>query len=133
MDLINVVERSFANEKVASYPKFKAGDTITVTLKIKEGDKYRLQKFRGVVIQISGATPFTKTFTVRKISGGIGVERIFPYHSPAIDSIELNKVGKVRRARIFYLRDLQGKKARIKEKKFSAKVEIPATEPATEA
>ncbi|MBQ4287362.1 MAG: 50S ribosomal protein L19 [Bacteroidales bacterium] len=133
MDLINVVERSFANEKVASYPKFKAGDTITVTLKIKEGDKYRLQKFRGVVIQISGATPFTKTFTVRKISGGIGVERIFPYHSPAIDSIELNKVGKVRRARIFYLRDLQGKKARIKEKKFSAKVEIPATEPAAEA
>ena len=133
MDLINVVERSFANEKVASYPKFKAGDTITVTLKIKEGDKYRLQKFRGVVIQISGATPFTKTFTVRKISGGIGVERIFPYHSPAIDSIELNKVGKVRRARIFYLRDLQGKKARIKEKKFSAKVEVPATEPATEA
>lgn len=133
MDLINVVERSFANEKVASYPKFKAGDTITVTLKIKEGDKYRLQKFRGVVIQISGATPFTKTFTVRKISGGIGVERIFPYHSPAIDSIELNKVGKVRRARIFYLRDLQGKKARIKEKKFSAKVEVPATEPAAEA
>ena len=133
MDLINVVERSFANEKVASYPKFKAGDTITVTLKIKEGDKYRLQKFRGVVIQISGATPFTKTFTVRKVSGGIGVERIFPYHSPAIDSIELNKVGKVRRARIFYLRDLQGKKARIKEKKFSAKVEVPATEPETEA
>ena len=133
MDLINVVERSFANEKVASYPKFKAGDTITVTLKIKEGDKYRLQKFRGVVIQISGATPFTKTFTVRKISSGIGVERIFPYHSPAIDSIELNKVGKVRRARIFYLRDLQGKKARIKEKKFSAKVEVPATEPANEA
>ena len=133
MDLINVVERSFANEKVASYPKFKAGDTITVTLKIKEGDKYRLQKFRGVVIQISGATPFTKTFTVRKISSGIGVERIFPYHSPAIDSIELNKVGKVRRARIFYLRDLQGKKARIKEKKFSAKVEVPATEPETEA
>ena len=133
MDLINVVERSFANEKVASYPKFKAGDTITVVLKIKEGDKYRLQKFRGVVIQISGATPFTKTFTVRKISGGIGVERIFPYQSPAIDSIELNKVGKVRRARIFYLRNLQGKKARIKEKKFSAKVEVPATEPAAEA
>ena len=119
MDLINVVERSFANEKVASYPKFKAGDTITVVLKIKEGDKYRLQKFRGVVIQISGATPFTKTFTVRKISGGIGVERIFPYQSPAIDSIELNKVGKVRRARIFYLRNLQGKKARIKERKFT--------------
>ena len=130
MDLINVVERSFANEKVASYPKFKAGDTITVTLKIKEGDKYRLQKFRGVVIQISGATPYTKTFTVRKISGGIGVERIFPYPSPAIDSIELNKVGKVRRARIFYLRQLSGKKARIKDKKMAFVPKETAAAPA---
>ena len=121
MDLINLVEQSFKNEKAAEYPKFKAGDTITVTLKIREGDKERLQKFRGVVIQISGATPFTKTFTVRKISSGIGVERIFPFQSPAIDSIEVNKVGKVRRARIFYLRNLSGKKARIQEKKFVAK------------
>ena len=120
MDLINLVEQSFQNEKVAEFPLFKAGDTITVTLKIKEGDKERLQKFRGVVIQISGATPFTRTFTIRKISSGIGVERIFPYHSPAIESIEVNKVGKVRRARIFYLRNLSGKKARIQEKKFVA-------------
>ena len=118
MDLIQLVEQSFANEKAAGYPKFKAGDTITVSLKIKEGDKERLQKFRGVVIQISGSTPFTKTFTVRKISGGVGVERIFPFQSPSIESIEVNKVGHVRRARIFYLRGLSGKKARIKDKKL---------------
>ena len=118
MDLIKLVEQSFANEKAAGYPKFKAGDTITVSLKIKEGDKERLQEFRGVVIQISGSTPFTKTFTVRKISGGVGVERIFPFQSPSIESIEVNKVGHVRRARIFYLRGLSGKKARIKDKKL---------------
>lgn len=117
MDYIKLVEESFSQNKKATYPEFKAGDTITVTYRIKEGDKDRLQKFKGVVIQISGATPYTKTFTVRKISNGIGVERIFPYESPFIDSIELNKVGKVRRARIFYLRNLAGKKARIKEKK----------------
>lgn len=118
MDLIKVVEQAFVNEKAASYPQFKGGDTITVTYRIKEGDKERLQKFRGVVIQISGSTPFTKTFTVRKIASGVGVERIFPFQSPFIDSIELNKVGHVRRARIFYLRNLSGKKARIKEKKL---------------
>ena len=117
MDLINLVEQSFSENKTASYPQFKAGDTVTVTYRIKEGEKYRLQNFRGVVIQICGSTPYTKTFTVRKVSNGIGVERIFPYESPAIDSIELNKVGKVRRARIFYLRNLSGKKARIKEAK----------------
>ena len=123
MDFIKLVEESFSNGKAASYPEFKAGDTITVTYRIKEGDKDRLQKFRGVVIQISGATPFTRTFTVRKVSGGIGVERIFPYESPFIDSIEVNKYGKVRRARIFYLRNLSGKKARIKERKYVAKTE----------
>ncbi len=117
MDLIKVVDDAFANEKVAEYPKFKAGDTVTVTYRIKEGDKERLQKFRGVIIQLRGASPATKTFTIRKISNGVGVERIFPFSSPFIDSIELNKVGKVRRARIFYLRNLSGKKARIKEKK----------------
>ena len=117
MDLINLVEQSFSQNKAASYPQFKAGDTITVTYRIKEGDKERLQSFRGVVIQICGATPYTKTFTIRKVSNGVGVERIFPYESPSIDKIELNKVGKVRRARIFYLRDLAGKKARIKEAK----------------
>ena len=121
MDYIKLVEQSFANEKVASYPDFKAGDTITVSYRIKEGDKERLQKFKGVVIQLRGATPQTKTFTVRKVSNGIGVERIFPIQSPFIDEIELNKVGMVRRARIFYLRNLAGKKARIKEKKMSIK------------
>ena len=121
MDYIKLVEQSFANEKVASYPDFKAGDTITVSYRIKEGYKERLQKFKGVVIQLRGATPQTKTFTVRKVSNGIGVERIFPIQSPFIDEIELNKVGMVRRARIFYLRNLSGKKARIKEKKMSIK------------
>ncbi|MBQ8070921.1 MAG: 50S ribosomal protein L19 [Bacteroidales bacterium] len=121
MDLIKIVEQSFNNEKAAEYPEFKAGDTITVTYRIKEGDKERLQKFRGVVIQINGNSPFTRTFTVRKVSGGVGVERIFPFQSPFIDSIELNKVGKVRRARIFYLRNLSGKKARIQEKKLAVK------------
>ena len=128
MDLIKVVEQAFTNGKAATYPKFKAGDTLTVTYRIKEGDKERLQKFKGVVIQISGSTPFTKTFTIRKVTGGIGVERIFPFESPFIDSIELNKVGKVRRARIFYLRKLAGKKARIKEKKLNILKEEGAAE-----
>ena len=119
MDFIKIVNDAFANDKAASYPKFKAGDTLTVTYRIKEGDKERLQKFKGVVIQIKGGSPATKTFTIRKISNGIGVERIFPFNSPFIESIEVNKVGKVRRARIFYLRELSGKKARIKEKKLS--------------
>ena len=125
MDLIKLVEQSFSENKTASYPEFKAGDTITVTYKIKEGDKFRFQSFRGVVIQICGATPYTNTFTIRKVSNGVGVERIFPYESPAIEKIELNKVGKVRRARIFYLRNLAGKKARIKEAKRNVK-ETPA-------
>lgn len=125
MDFIKLVEQSFSENKTASYPEFKAGDTITVTYKIKEGDKFRLQSFRGVVLQICGATPYTKTFTIRKVSNGVGVERIFPYESPAIEKIELNKVGKVRRARIFYLRNLAGKKARIKEAKRNVK-ETPA-------
>lgn len=116
-----MVEQSYAQNKAAGYPEFKGGDTITVTYRIKEGDKFRLQNFRGVVIQISGSTPYTRTFTVRKVSGGVGVERIFPYESPFIDKIELNKVGHVRRARIFYLRNLSGKKARIRERKFAGK------------
>jgi large subunit ribosomal protein L19 len=115
MNLMNVVEKELAvtNE----YPKFSAGDTVTVHYKIKEGNKERIQQYRGVVIQRSGSK-HTETFTVRKMSGNIGVERIFPIASPFIDKIELNKHGKVRRAKIFYLRDLTGKKARIKEKKF---------------
>lgn len=123
MDLIKLVQDSFAIERAEKFPEFKAGDTITVTYRIKEGDKDRLQNFRGVVIQLSGSCPFTKTFTVRKISNGVGVERIFPFESPFIDKIEVNKVGKVRRARIFYLRKLSGKKARIKEAKRTVKTE----------
>ena len=120
MDLMKVAIDAMAQEK-KDFPDFKAGDTITVAYRIKEDSakgesKERIQKFRGIVLQKRGAG-VSKTFTVRKMSNGIGVERIFPYNSPFIDSIELNKVGKVRRARIFYLRGLTGKKARIKEKK----------------
>lgn len=112
---MNIVEKEFSVRN--DFPKFSAGDTVTVHYKIKEGNKERIQQFRGVVIQRSGSS-FTETFTVRKMSGSIGVERIFPVSSPFIDKIELNKHGKVRRARIFYLRNLTGKKARIREKKF---------------
>ncbi|GHU86016.1 50S ribosomal protein L19 [Bacteroidia bacterium] len=96
-------------------PQFKAGDTITVYYKIVEGNKERIQQYQGVVLQRVGAGA-TATFTVRKMSGNIGVERIFPVSSPFIDKVEVNKRGVVRRARIFYLRKLTGKKARIKEK-----------------
>ncbi len=115
MDLIKAVEQEFAVEK--EFPKFGAGDTITVSYKIKEGNKERIQNFRGVVIQLRGSGS-TKTFTIRKMSGNIGVERIFPYYSPFIENIEVNKFGRVRRKRLFYLRGLTGKKARIKEKRF---------------
>lgn len=115
MDFIKLVEKEFAVEK--DHPKFTAGDTITVSYKIREGNKERIQNFRGVVIQIRGKDP-NKTFTVRKMSGNTGVERIFPLDSPYIESIAINKRGKVRRKRIFYLRGLTGKKARIKEKRF---------------
>ena len=117
MDLIKVAQEAFAGEK-KEFPAFKAGDTVTVTYKIKEGDKERLQNFKGVCLQRRGAGA-TQTFTVRKISNGVGVERIFPLNSPFIEKITLDKAGKVRRARIFYLRDLTGKKARIKEKSFA--------------
>ena len=131
MDLMKVACDALAQEK-KNFPEFKAGDTITVAYKIKEDsakgeNKERIQKFRGIVIQKRGAG-ISKTFTVRKMSNGIGVERIFPFESPFIDSIELNKVGKVRRARIFYLRGLTGKKARIKEKKRAAVTPATAAE-----
>ena len=96
------------------FPEFSSGDTITVYYKIKEGNKERTQYFKGVVLQRRGSGT-TETFTIRKMSGGIGVERIFPINSPILEKIEINKRGKVRRARIFYLRELTGKKARIKE------------------
>lgn len=112
---MNVVDNEYAVKN--EFPKFNAGDTVTVHYKIKEGNKERIQQYRGIVIQRSGSK-HTETFTVRKMSGNIGVERIFPLASPFIDKIELNKHGRVRRAKIFYLRALTGKKARIKEKKF---------------
>lgn len=115
MDLIKVVESAFAKE--LEFPEFSAGDTITVSYRIKEGEKERIQDYRGIVIQRKGEGN-SKTFTVRKTTGGIGIERIFPLYSPSIDKITVNKRGKVRRARIFYLRKLTGKKARIKEKRF---------------
>ncbi len=117
-NLIKLAQDSMWEPK--EVPSFKSGDTITVTYKIVEGSKERLQSFRGVVIQIKGRG-VTKMFTIRKISNGVGVERIFPLYSPHIDKIEVNKVGVVRRARIYYLRDLTGKKARIKEKHFGGK------------
>jgi large subunit ribosomal protein L19 len=100
------------------FPKFKAGDNITVNYKIIEGGKERIQSFRGDVIKRQG-TGGTATFTVRKISDSIGVERTFPVYSPNIDSIELNKTGRVRRAKLFYLRERSGKSARIKEKRMN--------------
>ena len=100
----------------ANHPKFKAGDTVTVNYKIKEGEKERVQQYQGVVIQRKGSGS-TESFTVRKMSNSIGVERVFPVNSPYIDSIVVNKVGVVRRARLYYLRELTGKAARIAEKK----------------
>ena len=115
-DLIKVTEQAFATG--TEVPAFKSGDTITVAYKIVEGNKERIQLFRGVVIKICGHGD-QKRFTVRKMSGTVGVERIFPINSPAIDSITVNKVGKVRRAKLYYLRNLTGKKARIKEKRYN--------------
>ena len=116
-DLIKIAEEAFATGK--EFPKFKAGDTITVAYKIVEGNKERIQLYRGVVIKISGHQN-KKRFTVRKMSGTVGVERIFPIESPNIDSITVNKVGKVRRAKLYYMRNLNGKKARIAEKRTVA-------------
>lgn len=115
MDLIKYVQEQLIPK--TKVPDFKAGDTVTVSYKIKEGDKERIQEFTGVVIQRKG-TGRTKTFTVRKISNGVGVERIFPLNSPFIESIEVMKKGDVRKAKLFYLRELTGKKARIQERKL---------------
>lgn len=119
MDLIKIAEEAFATGK--QHPSFKAGDTITVAYRIVEGSKERVQLYRGVVIKIAGHGN-KKRFTVRKMSGTVGVERIFPIESPAIDSITVNKVGKVRRAKLYYLRALTGKKARIQEKELISKI-----------
>ena len=113
-DLVKFVQNEFITKN--EFPEFSAGDTITVYYSIKEGEKSRTQFFRGVVIQLRG-TGRTQTFTIRKMSGTIGVERVFPINLPAIEKIEVNKRGSVRRARIYYFRGLTGKKARIKEKR----------------
>ena len=110
--LVKFVEEQFVESK--DLPSFSSGDTITVYYEIREGDKTRTQFFKGVVLQRRGSGS-TETFTIRKMSGSIGVERIFPINSPSIQKIEVNKRGKVRRARIFYFRNLTGKKAKIKE------------------
>jgi len=114
-DLIRYVEEQLNTKP--DFPEFRAGDTITVHYKIKEGNKERIQLFQGVVIQIKGKG-LNKTFTVRKISNNVGVERIFPFTDPFIAKIEVNKRGRVRRARIYYFRKLRGKKAKIKERRI---------------
>ena len=118
MDLIKIAEEAFATGK--KHEDFGPGDTITVAYRIKEGNKERIQQYRGVVIKITGEGE-KKRFTVRKMSDNIGVERIFPLESPFIDSITVNKYGKVRRAKLYYLRNLNGKKARIKESRVVKK------------
>ena len=119
MDLIKIAEEAFATPK-KQFDEFGPGDTITVAYRIKEGNKERIQQYRGVVIKINGEGD-KKRFTVRKVSDNIGVERIFPMDSPFIDNIVVNKFGRVRRARIYYLRKLTGKKARIKERRVLVK------------
>ena len=111
--LINHVQEEYIEKK--DFPNFSSGDTITVYYEIREGEKVRTQFFRGVVIQIKGEG-LSKSFTIRKMSGTVGVERIFPLNLPTIQKIEVNKKGKVRRSKIYYFKDLRGKKARIKEK-----------------
>lgn len=113
-DLVKFVQDEFVTRK--DFPEFNSGDTITVYYEIKEGEKTRTQFFKGVVIQKRGAG-ITQTFTIRKMSGSVGVERIFPVNMPALQKVEVNQRGKVRRARIFYFRDLTGKKAKIKERR----------------
>ena len=116
---MNSVAIAFVHEQLTGkkeYPKFKAGDNVTVNYRIIEGNKERIQSFKGDVLKLQG-TGATASFTVRKISDGVGVERLFPFFSPNIESIELNKAGRVRRAKLFYQRERSGKSARIKEKK----------------
>ena len=114
-NLVDFVNSEFVTKK--DFPAFGAGDTITVYYEIREGEKTRTQFFKGVVIQRRGIGA-TETFTIRKMSGAIGVERIFPVNLPALQKVEVNQRGKVRRARIYYFRELTGKKARIQEKRY---------------
>ena len=110
--VVNLVQEKLISKN--EFPTFSSGDTITVYYEIREGDKVRTQSFKGVVIQIKGRGE-SKTFTIRKMSGTFGVERIFPLNMPALNKIEVNKKGKVKQSRIYYFRELRGKKARIKE------------------
>jgi large subunit ribosomal protein L19 len=112
MDKLKLVEQSLINEEI---PLFTAGDTVNVHYRVREGEKERIQQYEGIVLSERGSGP-NKTFTVRKISSNVGVERVFPLNSPFIAKIEVKKKGKVRRSKLFYLRDLRGKAARIKEK-----------------
>jgi large subunit ribosomal protein L19 len=114
MDLVKFVEEQSIEKR--QFPSFKAGDTVSVHYKIREGNKERVQLYQGVVIQ-RNSSGNSETFTVRKVSNGIGVERIFPINSPNIDKIEVNSIGKVRRSKLYYLRALTGKAARIKSKR----------------
>ena len=114
-DLIKIAEQELSGKR-KNYPDFKAGDTINVHVKISEGNKERIQQFQGVVLYRRGKGTNGESFSVRKVSNGVGVERIFPIVSPSIDKIEFVKAGKVRRAKLFYLKGRQGKSARIKEK-----------------
>jgi large subunit ribosomal protein L19 len=114
-DLIKLVEQELASKRT-TIPVFKAGDTINVHVKISEGNKERIQLFQGVVLYRRGSGTNGESFSVRKVSNGVGVERIFPLLSPSIDKIEVLKVGKVRRAKLYYMKGRQGKSARIKEK-----------------
>ena len=117
MDLISTVEGKYLKKKI---PNFSSGDTVKVHVKIKEGDKERIQVFEGVVLQKRGKG-ISQSFTVRKISSGIGVERIFPLHSPSVSNVEVIKKGKVRRAKLFYLRKMKGKAAKIEEREETEK------------
>jgi len=118
-ELIKLVEADNAQRR-ANLPTFRAGDTVNVHVKIREGNKERIQVFTGTVIQRRNPSSAGETFTVRKVSNGVGVERIFPVLSPNIDKIEVVRLGKVRRARLFFLRGRQGKAARLKERKPKA-------------
>jgi len=118
MDLIKYVEDQLIEDR--DFPKFRSGDNVSVSYKIVEGAKERIQIFKGDVIQVRGSGK-QKTFTVRKMSGNVGVERIFPFSAPSVVKVEVHKRGKVRRAKLFYLRELVGKKAKIKERAFNKK------------
>lgn len=115
---MNVIDRLEMEQMKKSIPVFKAGDTLRVHVKIVEGDKQRIQVFQGVCIKRMN-NGLGSTFTVRKVSGGMGVERVFPLHSPVVEKIEVVMVGRVRRAKLYYLRKLQGKAARIREKRYA--------------